>query len=102
MKSIHYDGSVILTGDAIADAVAEYAAALGANGRTGLVRVPTFDDAGQVDEVELLLGPASELVIQTATEDELEPEDPAFVAKLREAARTMGPTRPVNLDTGHG
>ncbi|WP_157071412.1 hypothetical protein [Curtobacterium ammoniigenes] len=64
MKSIRYDGSVIVTGDAIADAVAQYAAALGANGRTGLVRVPTFDEAGQIDEVELLLGPASEIVVQ--------------------------------------
>ncbi len=64
VKSIRYDGSVIVTGDAIADAVAQYAAALGANGRTGLVRVPTFDEAGQIDEVELLLGPASEIVVQ--------------------------------------
>lgn len=100
MKYIHYDASLILTGDLIADAVADYAAVLGANARTDTITVPSVADDGSVSTSILLVGPASELCVTVAPDDELEPEDPAFIRRLRDAARRAGPERPVDADGG--
>ncbi|MCL9664839.1 hypothetical protein L2091_06305 [Curtobacterium albidum] len=100
MKYIHYDASLILTGDLIADAVADYAAVLGANSRTDTITVPSVGDDGAVSTSILLVGPASELCVTVAPDDELEPEDPAFIRRLRDAARRAGPALPVNADGG--
>lgn len=98
MKHIHYDGSVITTGDDIAEAVVEYAAALGANGRTDTVRVPTFDDHGTATTATILIGPASQIVVDDAEDDALEPEDVGFVDRLREAARDAGAVEVAHAD----
>jgi len=98
VKYIHYDATLILTGDLIADAVVDYAAALGANGRTDAISVPSVGDDGTVTRTLLLVGPSSELTVTVAPDDELEPEDPAFIRRLRDAARRAGPERPVNAD----
>ncbi|WP_186377042.1 hypothetical protein [Curtobacterium pusillum] len=100
MKYIHYDGSLILTGDAIADAVVDYAAVLGANERTDTVAIPAVADDGSVTRTTVLIGPASELTVSTAPDDELEPEDIAFVRNLRDAAARAGDRTPVNADGG--
>jgi len=90
MKHIHYDGSVVTTGNEIAEAVIEYAAMLGANGKSDTVDVPTFDEHGTATVATLLIGPASQIVVDDAPDDELEPEDPDFVERLRVAARAAG------------
>lgn len=96
MKHIHYDGSIVTTGNAIAQAVIEYAAVLGANGRSDTVNVPTFDEHGASTVATLLIGPASQIVIDDAPDDELEPEDEEFVARLREASRAAGDVHPAH------
>lgn len=101
MKYIHYDGSWILTGDAIADAVADYAAVLGANARTDTVAIPAVADDGSVTRTTVLVGPASELTVSAAPDDELEPEDHDFIRRLRDAATRAGTERPVDVDGGH-
>jgi hypothetical protein len=98
VKYIRYDGTDILTGDLIADAVADYAAVLGANARTDTVTVPAIANDGTMTRTIVLIGPASELVVSEAPDDELEPEDPGFIRKLRSAAATAGPQQPVNSD----
>lgn len=100
MKYINYDGSMILTGDAIADAVLDYAAILGANSRTDTVAIPAVADDGSVTRTTVLIGPASELTLSAAPDDELEPEDRAFIAHLRDAAVRAGDARPVDADGG--
>ncbi|MGN8050728.1 hypothetical protein ACTJKO_13675 [Curtobacterium sp. 22159] len=101
MKYIHYDGSLILTGDLIADAVIDYAAVLGANSRTDTVEIPAVGDDGSVTRTTVLVGPASELTVSTAPDDELEPEDREFIRSLRDAAGRAGPKRPVDVNGGH-
>lgn len=98
MKHIHYDSSVVTTGDAIAEAVIEYAAALGAHGRSDTVDVPTFDEHGSSTVATLLIGPASQIVIVDAPDDELEPEDDELVARLHAASRAAGDEGPPHAD----
>ncbi|MBM7476254.1 hypothetical protein [Curtobacterium herbarum] len=98
MKFIHYDSTDILTGDLIADAIADYAAVLGANIRTDTIAVPTVGEDGAVQRTTMLIGPASEIVVREAPDDELEPEDAAFIRRLRDAAATCGGQQPVDAD----
>lgn len=98
MKYINYDGSVIMTGDRIAEALADYAAVLGANGRTDSVHVPTVGADGSVESTTVLVGPASELVLTAAPDDELDIEDRDFIRRLRDAAANAGPDLPLNAD----
>jgi hypothetical protein len=100
MKYIVYGENRVMTGDAIAEAVIAYAAALGQNGTTDIVDVPTSDEHGSVATAELLLGPASQLMIETAPDDELEPEDEALVAELVRRAAAVGGARFVDAASG--
>jgi len=98
VKYINYDGSIVMTGDRIAEALADYAAVLGANGRTDSVHVPTVAEDGSIETTTVLVGPASELVLTAAPDDELEYEDPDFIRRLRDAAAHAGPDGPLNAD----
>ncbi|WP_066516414.1 hypothetical protein [Curtobacterium ammoniigenes] len=82
MKKIHYSDAVILTSDDAADAVLDYATALAKSGRADSIDVPSVDDDGFGVVVRMLVGPASQMVIEPALDDELEPEAMAFVEDL--------------------
>jgi hypothetical protein len=96
MKNIHYDSSVILTSDDVADAVIEYAAALSGGDRADTVEVPAVAPDGTMTTTKILIGPASELVVEDADEDELETDHTVFVDRLRAAARTFGHHDPIH------
>jgi hypothetical protein len=98
MKYIHYNGQPTLTVDGVADAVIEYAAVLGSNNRTDTIDVPTFDENGQPAIETLLIGPASQITVTPAPEDELEAEHEDFVRHLQDLAVAAGPARPVHED----
>ncbi|MDF2915797.1 MAG: hypothetical protein K0S70_14 [Microbacterium sp.] len=102
MQYIHYNGQATMAVDSVAAAVIEYAAALGANGRTDTIEVPTFDEHGQGTTETLLIGPASQITVSAAPEDELEAdhedEHNTFVRHLRNLAAAAGPSRPVHED----
>jgi hypothetical protein len=99
MKYIHYNGQATMAADDVADAVIQYAAVLGSNGKTDTIDVPTFDDDGQSGIETLLIGPASQITVSPAPEDELEADHDSFVQHLRELAAAAGPARPVD-ETG--
>ncbi|QQD77905.1 hypothetical protein I8920_16065 (plasmid) [Curtobacterium sp. YC1] len=100
MKFIHYNGQATMVADGVADAVIEYAAVLGSNGRTDTINVPTFDEDGQRATETLLIGPASQITISPAPEDELELDDDheEFRQHLQDLALAAGPARPVHED----
>jgi hypothetical protein len=100
MKHIHYDGSIITTSDDVADAVLEYAAALGANGKADTVHVPTFDEYGMGTTAAILIGPASAIVIDDAPDDELEPQldDQEFTSRLHQGVKNAGEVQPLHAD----
>jgi hypothetical protein len=96
VKHIHYDSATILTGDDVADAVIEYAAALSGGDRADTVAVPSVAPDGTLTTTKILIGPASELVVEDADDDVLETEDAEFVQRLRAAARTFGHSEPIH------
>lgn len=101
MKYVTYGDHRILTGDAIANAALAYAAALGENGTTDIVEIPTSDDMGMAAVAEVLLGPASQIMLEPAPDDELEPEDDQLVAELQRRTVEVGGGRFMDAASSH-
>jgi cytosine/adenosine deaminase-related metal-dependent hydrolase len=101
MKYIVYGENRVMTGDAIAEAVLAYAAALGENGTTDIVEVPTSDESGVGVAAEVLLGPASQIMVEPAPDDELEPEDEDLVNELRRRTAEVGGGRFIDAASSH-
>lgn len=101
MKYVVYGDNKVMTGDAIADAVLAYAAALGENGTTDIVEIPTADESGTAVHAELLLGPASQVMVESAPDDELEPEDEDLVGELVRRTAAVGGARFVDAASSH-
>src|SRR5439155_14780063 len=64
MKRIHYASGTLVTGDAIADVLMRYAASLAANNAAADVHAPALLESGQLGDVQLLLGPASQILAE--------------------------------------
>ncbi len=68
MKRILYSSGSVLTGDDVAHAVALYATSLARAGAADLVRIPVIKD-GLPGTVEIVIGPASQLIIEDAGDE---------------------------------
>lgn len=101
VKYVVYGDTKVLTGDAIAEAVLAYAAALGENGTTDIVEIPTSDEHGAAAVAEVLLGPASQIMVEVAPDDELEPEDADLVNELVRRTAAVGGGRFVDAASAH-
>jgi len=73
MKQITYAGTSFVTGTDIADALLTLAAALGGSAATASVRVPALAGDNTVTTIDLVIGPASEIIASVVhpTVDEL-------------------------------
>lgn len=100
MKRIHYASGSLLTGDAIADAVVRFAAALADNATAAEVHAPAILDDGEVGEALLLLGPASQMLAESETYAGPELRDDDFVAMLGERVAALGPKRATYVQDG--
>lgn len=97
MKLIHYAGETFLTGDGIADALLDYATALARRARADRVELPVVSD-GQLGRIEIVLGPASQLVVETrelddANADEL--QDGELESDIRRRTAVLHNPRPM-------
>jgi hypothetical protein len=81
MKRITYGNGSFVTGDAIAEAVLDYAAALANANRSEHLTVPGRDAVTGAQVVEMVIGPASQIL---ASEEEIGPDvvDASFVDDL--------------------
>lgn len=93
MKRIHYASGTVLTGDAIADVLVKYAAALATNTAAAEVRAPAILETGEVGEIVMLLGPASQILAETEHFDGPELRDDDFVNGLDDRVAALGPHR---------
>lgn len=96
MREIHYAGTSFITTAAIADAVADYAGELARRDGSEMIQVPGLRaDGSGPGRFDLLIGPASQIVISDANaeEVELDGEDTiAEIARRREAMRSFPTT----------
>ncbi|MGH1524895.1 hypothetical protein ACRAWC_13010 [Leifsonia sp. L25] len=93
MKRIHYASGSLLTGDAIADVLVRYAAALAINTAAAEVRAPAILESGEVGEIMMLLGPASQILAETEHFGGPELRDDDFVSELDGRISALGPRR---------
>ncbi len=83
---IHYADGRYLTGDEVAVAVVDYAEALAREGTAAAtVVIPVRADDGSVQRVELLIGPASQIVVEAGAPSDDELLDPELVERIRQA-----------------
>ncbi len=89
MKRISYAGGAIVTGDRLADAVMDYAAALARADLADHVRVPALAADDRITEFDLLIGPASQLIAERIEIPLPELEDEELVTELLRRARMV-------------
>ena len=95
MKQVTYAGTSFITGNAIADSLLTLVAALGATSGTAEVHVPALDDELRVTSVDLVIGPASEVVAVGIASTAPELIDDASVLDLETQARALSHPHPV-------
>lgn len=98
MKYINYSERRLLTGDAIARAVLDLAAALARVDDAESVTIPSIDGEGRRTETTLLLGPASQIVVDDHEDDGgpgAELVDEQVLAELVRRTRVLGAPHPV-------
>jgi hypothetical protein len=96
MRRITYAGTWFDTGDDIADAIMEYSKALAYNEIADTISVPGRSSTGDSGMVEVIIGPASQIVsapIESIGEEEF--GDREVVAELREKTAHLQPRRPI-------
>ncbi|KQN42419.1 MULTISPECIES: hypothetical protein [unclassified Frigoribacterium] len=79
MKRIHYTDEYLVTGDDIAAAVVEYARALAMQNKSDMVDLPGMDRGGVHQRFQVLLGPASQMLVSEEQTDEAEITDGPLV-----------------------
>lgn len=87
MKRVSYSGQVFLTGDAVADALLEYAAVLARAGQADRVTVPGIGEGGRVTRFDLLVGPASQIIAEAVEHLNEDLVDEALIADLEVRGR---------------
>jgi hypothetical protein len=82
MRRIVYAGGTFITDDAAAAAVCDFAAALANVGRAAALEVPIIDEHGDRSEVEIVVGPASQVLSEKVDGDDGRLDSAAFVQKV--------------------
>ena len=101
MKCISYVGRELLTGDRIADAIMDYATVLARRARADRVDIPILV-GDRVSRVEVILGPASQIMAETVLDEREEPVDEELVADLEMRAGRLRDPRPMAVPDSVG
>ncbi|GAA1441785.1 hypothetical protein [Leifsonia poae] len=94
MRKVIYAGTAFYTGDRISAAILEYASALARQGMSETAFVPARTVTGEFGDVEVLLGPASQLVSEPSDKDWDDIVDDEFAQHLEQSSAKLAPMRP--------
>lgn len=94
MRKIVYAGTAFYTGDALAEALLEYGRALARHNIADTVFVPGRTLQGDRDRIEVLIGPASQIVSEPVDLVGSEIEDAELVDHLGELTAQLAPHKP--------
>ena len=100
MKRIIYASGDFLTDDTIADALMDYASVLAIVGSADVVKLPGLDGDGAIQEMQLVVGPASQILSMTTDEPHREMNAAQAADELHERARKRLPNSFDVADTG--
>ncbi len=91
MKRLHYAGGSAVVSDALARVLVDYLVALATAGRVAAASFPSEGTDGQVVQVEVVLGPTSELMVMECGEagGGAPGEDAIFVERIRLAIANL-------------
>jgi hypothetical protein len=95
MKRILYSGGIVVTGDQVADAILEYASELARQESSDTLDVPSINEAGVIGHTQLLLGPASQFVVEEVETSFDDPVDPDLVDTINEKTGHLQAPKPV-------
>jgi hypothetical protein len=95
MKQVTYAGTSFVTGSAVADALLALVSALGQSGETAEVQVPAITVTDGATSVDLVIGPASEVVAVLVTTDLPELIDTDVVRSLERQTRALASPKAV-------
>ncbi|MCU1550666.1 MAG: hypothetical protein JWR36_1226 [Glaciihabitans sp.] len=98
MKRIYYASGSVLTGDRMADAIVAYAAALAIREFSDTIDIPVSLPNGSEARAQLLIGPASQLVVVPEPEAREAAEDEETIAELLSRARALSSPHPQAVD----
>lgn len=99
MKRIHYAAREFLTGDRIAEAVMEYATALARRTRADRFDIPVMSE-GRVGRVEMVLGPASQIMAEPVEDTREDPVDDELISELEQRTELLRGPRAVPTTDG--
>jgi hypothetical protein len=96
VKRIQHAGGSVLTGDALADAVLDYARTLGNRHMLDVVDIPVINDHGESGQARMLIGSGIQLMTVTAssTSPELEDQDAVNTILRQTADKSVARARP--------
>ena len=94
MRKVIYAGSAFYTGDRLAEALLEYANLLAHRDMSETVYVPGRTPDGVRGDIEVLIGPASQLLSEPTDEEFEEIVDEEVVRKFLVEIEKLRPARP--------
>jgi hypothetical protein len=89
MRIISYGGESFTTSDAAAEALLDFAAAAAQSEAADVVHIPAVAPNGDAITADLVIGPASELLVVPADVDFAEPDTTEAVRELRAKIREL-------------
>jgi len=95
MKRILYSGGSVVTGDRVANAVLEYASELARQESSDTLQIPSVTEAGSAGRTQLLLGPASQFIVEEVETSVEDPTDEELVESIREKTAHLQAPKPV-------
>ncbi len=91
MQRIWYANGQFLTDDRIADALMDYARVLAIIDSADVVRLPGLDIEGNIREIQLIIGPASQILAMATDEPQRDMDAETIVAQMRQRAEQKLP-----------
>jgi hypothetical protein len=94
MRKIVYAGGTFYTGDALAEAMLDYAAALARAETSATTFIPARTTEGTTGDLEILLGPASQLTSEPSPDISPEIVDEDALLRLLRLTAELAPPQP--------
>ena len=100
MKRIFYSSGSVVTGDRMAKAVVHYAEVLATRDTSDTIDIPIALGKGKAGRAQMLIGPASQLVVVPEPGIAEQPEDDVTINDLNSRSARLGSPRPLASDDG--